>query len=98
MLAACRCSSGRTATQRCWLHACCAQDEANQYCGREIILGPKQVVSLAGADWFKVSLPLTMWACDKGSAGSLASINRVDFQNILLRDADVCIDDIVLTT
>jgi hypothetical protein len=46
--------------------------------------------------WFRVSIPLSIWACDRGSVGSLSGVDRVDFQNINIRDADICLDNIAL--
>jgi hypothetical protein len=47
-------------------------------------------------DWYRVSIPLSVFGCDKGSAGSLAGIDRVDIQNTNIRDANICLDNIAL--
>lgn len=46
--------------------------------------------------WYRVSIPLAAWACDRGSVGGLTAVDRVDFQNTNVRDADVCLDNIAL--
>lgn len=85
------------------------QFEKDAYCGAEVILAgePTKVgnstllpaASYAKAtigDWFRVELQLALFACDKGSTGNLTAVDRVDFQNINIRDADVCLDNIQL--
>jgi hypothetical protein len=47
-------------------------------------------------DWFRVSIPLSAFACDEGSVGGLAGVDRVDLQNINIRDADICLDNIAV--
>jgi hypothetical protein len=52
---------------------------------------------LAGeAGWFCVDIPLSLWACESGSVGGLSGVDRVDFQNINIRDADICLDNVQL--
>jgi hypothetical protein len=46
--------------------------------------------------WYRVNIPLSAFGCDKGSAGGLPGIDRVDIQNINIRDADICLDNIAL--
>jgi hypothetical protein len=85
------------------------QFEKETYCNAEVILAAEHTkvgnstllpaASYAKATtggWFRVELPLALFACDKGSTGSLAAVDRVDFQNINIRDADVCLDNIQL--
>jgi len=71
-------------------------DEKNLFCGAEVILGKTHQPTEQFATWFRFDLPLEDWACEKGSAQSLANVNRVDFQNINIRDANVCLDEIAL--
>jgi hypothetical protein len=85
------------------------QFDKEAYCGAEVILArePTKVdnsmllsaASYAEAttgDWFRVQLPLALFACDQGSTGNLAAVDRIDFQNINIRDADMCLDNIQL--
>lgn len=87
----------------------CMQDEEAKFCGAEVRLGAggtsdaKDAASGTGrkpvaqqGGWFQFSMPLSTFACEKGSAGSLAAIDRIDFQNTELRDAEICLDDIKL--
>ena len=90
----------------------CLQSENETYCGAEVALTSSNTTSnaanatapIAGAqyaskgsgDWFTVNIPLSAWFCDKGSTGSLAAVDRVDFQNVNIRDAEVCLDNIRL--
>ncbi|WIA20876.1 hypothetical protein OEZ85_005223 [Tetradesmus obliquus] len=76
-------------------------DEAETYCGAEVVLGnattnSTQYATRAEGDWYRVQIPLSSWQCDRGSVGSLTNVDRVDFQNINERDADVCLDNIAL--
>jgi hypothetical protein len=50
----------------------------------------------ASGDWYRITIRLADFGCDKGSAGSLAAIDSVDLQNTNIRDADVCLDKIAL--
>lgn len=50
----------------------------------------------ASDDWYTVKIPLAAFACANGSTGSLAAVDRVDFQNVNIRDADICLDNIKL--
>lgn len=72
-----------------------AQDEKNLYCGREIYLNQTKVAEQKG-DWYKFKLPLELFQCNKGSAAALANINRIDISNPNIRDANYCLDNIVL--
>lgn len=45
-------------------------------------------------EWYSVSIPLSDFKCDVGSVGSLAAVDRVDIQNIAIRDAVICLDNI----
>lgn len=88
------------------------QFENETYCGAEVILSATntttgaanataptpgaQFAIKASGDWYRVTIPLSAWACDRGSTGSLAAVDRVDFQNVNVRDADVCLDNIEL--
>lgn len=72
------------------------QDEKNLYCKSEVVLGKTHQPTDRFATWFRFDIPLADWACPLGSAGSLANIDRVDFQNINVRDANICLDEISL--
>jgi hypothetical protein len=87
------------------------QAENTTYCGAEVLLSDtarainsstpvpvgKYASKLSSSDgWYRVSIPLSTWACDQGSVGGLAGVDRVDFQNVNLRDADVCLDNIAI--
>lgn len=87
------------------------QADNETYCGAEVILsdsatavGNSTLVPVAGfsapidgeAGWYHVSIPLSTWACDRGSVGNLTAVDRIDFQNINERDADICLDNIAL--
>jgi hypothetical protein len=79
----------------------CLQDEAGTYCGAEVVLGnattnSTQYATRAEGDWYRVQIPLSSWQCDRGSVGALTNVDRVDFQNLNERDADVCLDNIAL--
>lgn len=50
----------------------------------------------SSADWFRMTIPLAVFACDQGSVGNLTGVDRVDFQNVNIRDADICLDNIQL--
>jgi hypothetical protein len=79
----------------CTIHGT-PQDEKNLWCGREVLLNNTQPMARNG-DYYKFEIPLTEFKCDAGSSiGSLANVNRVDFMNVRERDADYCLDDIVL--
>jgi hypothetical protein len=74
-----------------------AQADKGTYCGNEVRLAAKPgFATKLAAGWYRVSIPLSTWACDSGSVGGLPGVDRVDFQNINLGDADVCMDNIVL--
>jgi hypothetical protein len=86
------------------------QSEATTYCGAEVGLGSQNATlngttltdgsqyaqQLSGSDdeWYQVAIPLETFACDKGSVGNLSQVDRVDIQNINIRDADICLDNI----
>lgn len=85
------------------------QSEAATYCGAEVGLGSQNATAnatladgsqyakqLSGSDdeWYQVAIPLGTFACDKGSVGDLSQVDRVDIQNINIRDADICLDNI----
>ena len=72
------------------------QDEKSLFCNAEVVLGKTHQPTKQSATWYRFDIPLEDWACEKGSAGSLANVNRVDFQNINIRDADICLDEIAL--
>lgn len=88
------------------------QAERQTYCGQEIILSSSNTTAagnstlvaaseyatrLPGSDgWFRVNIPLSAFACDRGSVGDLSGVDRFDFQNINIRDADICLDNIEL--
>lgn len=88
------------------------QADRGTYCGAEVVLSSSNTTadgnstlvpaaqyatSLAGEPgWFNVDIPLSLWACDQGSVGGLAGVDRVDFQNINVRDADICLDNVQL--
>jgi hypothetical protein len=77
------------------------QDEAGTYCGAEVVLGnattnSTQYATRTEGDWYRVQIPLSSWQCDRGSVGGLTNVDRVDFQNVQERDADVCLDNIAL--
>lgn len=65
------------------------------YCGADVILGQQKPVQQAG-EWYKFKIPLTSWKCKDGSAGNRANVNRIDFQNVQVRDANICLDQIAL--
>jgi hypothetical protein len=72
-----------------------AQDEKNQFCNKDVVLTP----SLSGlyieeGGFFHFAIPLEKWECGKGSVGGLQNVDRVDFQNTNIRDADICMDNI----
>jgi hypothetical protein len=91
---------------------CMMQDEEAKFCGAEVRLGAGGTSNTSGVKvaapgavrkpvaqqggWFQFSMPLSIFACEKGSAGSLAAIDRIDFQNTELRDAEICLDEIKL--
>lgn len=76
---------------------CVLQADKGSYCGKEVMLTPESgYAQKASGDWYRVSIPLRAFACDAGSAGGLAAIDRVDLQNINIRDADICLDNIAL--
>ncbi|KAF6266008.1 hypothetical protein COO60DRAFT_638698 [Scenedesmus sp. NREL 46B-D3] len=71
--------------------------EKELYCGQEIQLsdlGPNKVKKQG--PWHRVDIPLVDWRCKDGSAGNRANVNRVDFQNVRERDANICMDRIRL--
>jgi hypothetical protein len=86
------------------------QSEAITYCGAEVILANTSSTTASGnstfvpaaeyatklpdGDWYRVNIPLSVWACQNGSTGNLTMADRVDFQNVYGRDADVCLDNI----
>lgn len=71
------------------------QDEANTYCGTEVMLN-QQYAKQFGGQWYSVSIPLSAFRCNAGSVGGLAAVDRVDIQNLNIRDADICLDNIEL--
>jgi hypothetical protein len=52
------------------------------------------VPSAHSGDWHFMNIPLASFSCTSGSTGSLENVDRIDFQNINVRDADICLDDI----
>jgi hypothetical protein len=88
------------------------QAERETYCGQEVVLSASNATAagnstlvpaadyatrLPGVDgWFRASLPLSVFACNRGSVGGLAGVDRLDFQNTNIRDADICLDNIQL--
>lgn len=85
----------------------CSQSDAETYCGAEVSLdsapsngtlgdGAQYATRLRGErDWFRVEIPLTAFDCGSGSvAGGLSGVDRVDFQNTNIRDADICLDNV----
>ena len=70
-------------------------DEAKQYCGAEVKLSeltPSATKPASnGRVWFQYSIPLSRFRCEGGSARSLAGVDRVDFMNTALRDANICL-------
>ncbi|KAF8059424.1 erkB [Scenedesmus sp. PABB004] len=71
-------------------------DEKSLWCNAEVLLDKVPYAKQLG-DYYKFELPLSLFRCEPGSsAGSLANINRIDIMNVNLRDADYCIDDMVL--
>ena len=76
---------------------CLSQDEEVLYCGEEVRLMTSTTQHSARmGPWYRFDLPLSAFACDRGSAGGLANVNRVDFMNPNLRDANICLDGIAL--
>jgi hypothetical protein len=72
------------------------QDEKNLFCGAEVILGKTHKPDGQLGAWYRFAIALEDWACEKGSTEGLDNVNRVDFQNINIRDANVCLDEIAL--
>lgn len=88
------------------------QSENGTYCGAEVtlssgnittnaanatnVVAAAQYATKSSGDWYSVKIPLSIWACDQGSTGSLSAVDRVDFQNVNERNADVCLDNIKL--
>jgi hypothetical protein len=67
------------------------------YCGAEVRLGSTLQHTAQRGPWYRFDVPLSAFACNSGSsAGSLDNVNRVDWENPNLRDADFCLDGIVL--
>jgi hypothetical protein len=93
-----------------WIYCCCRtclQSDAETYCGAEVSLDstPSNTTLADGAqfatrlegqrDWFRVEVPLAAFDCGGGSvAGGLSGVDRVDFQNTNIRDANICLDNI----
>jgi hypothetical protein len=75
----------------------CLQDEKNLYCGREVYLNTTSYLEQRGA-YYKFKIPFTAFECNKGSAERLANINRVDFSNPNTRDADYCLDNLLIVS
>ena len=73
------------------------QDAENKFCGAEAVLGAKGFAPVKQqGDWYSFSIPLVSFACTQGSVGNRANVDRFDFQNIDIRDADICLDNISL--
>eukprot|EP00878_Enallax_costatus_P021026 GHUV01022243.1.p2 GENE.GHUV01022243.1~~GHUV01022243.1.p2 ORF type:complete len:126 (+),score=30.35 GHUV01022243.1:1107-1484(+) len=68
-------------------------DDANTFCGAETNLSQRYAKKL-GNQWYGVSIPLSAFRCNAGSVGSLATVDRIDLQNLNIRDADICLDNI----
>jgi hypothetical protein len=72
------------------------QDEKSLWCNKEVLLKDVKWVARKG-DYYKYQLPLSMFQCtENSSAKSITNINRVDIANTNERDADYCIDEMVL--
>jgi hypothetical protein len=72
------------------------QDEKNLWCNKEVLLKDTKWVARKG-DYYKYQLPLSLFQCNENSsAKSITNINRVDIANTNERDADYCIDEMVL--
>lgn len=73
------------------------QADKGAYCGAEVVLSAESsYATKVSGDWYRVSIPLTAFSCDAGSVGGLAAVDRVDLQNINIRDADICLDNIAV--
>jgi hypothetical protein len=83
----------------------CLQNDAETYCGAEVSLESapsnatlgdgSQYATRLQRDWFRVDIPLSAFDCGNGSvAGGLSGVDRVDFQNTNIRDADICLDNV----
>lgn len=71
-------------------------DEKNLWCNKEVLLKDTKWVARKG-DYYKYELPLSLFQCTENSgAKSITNINRVDISNTNERDADYCIDEMVL--
>jgi hypothetical protein len=72
------------------------QDEKSLWCNKEVMLKDVKWVARKG-DYYKYQLPLSLFQCtESSSAKSINNINRVDISNTNERDADYCIDEMVL--
>ena len=71
--------------------------EQELYCAVEVILGENALPKARDGDWYGFTIPLSTFGCDaRSSAGSLANVDKVDFQNVNERDAEVCLDGVAL--
>jgi len=73
------------------------QADKGTYCGKEVVLAADSTYATRSSrGWYNVRIPLSAFACEAGSAGGLAAVDRVDFQNTNIRDADACLDKIAI--
>jgi cullin-associated NEDD8-dissociated protein 1 len=67
------------------------------YCAKEVVLGRDVQPRGRDGDWYGFRIPLSSFGCDEGSsAKSLDNVDKVDFQNVNERDAEICLYGIAL--
>ncbi|KAL6758139.1 hypothetical protein V8C86DRAFT_3025649 [Haematococcus lacustris] len=73
------------------------QEELKQYCRNELVLGNTTLPTGTQGEWYSFVIPLADFGCGGGTGyPELADIDRVDFQNMAIRNAVVCITELAL--
>ncbi|KAJ9509472.1 hypothetical protein QJQ45_001939 [Haematococcus lacustris] len=64
------------------------QEELKQYCRNELVLGNTTLPTGTQGEWYSFVIPLADFGCGGGTGyPELADIDRVDFQNMAIRNA-----------
>jgi hypothetical protein len=67
--------------------------ETNNYCGAEPMISSFAPATSSAGGWYKVTVPLSAFDCEKGGGLQLDQIDQFDWQNTNIRNAVVCIGD-----
>jgi hypothetical protein len=74
---------------------CTLQDMDQKTCGNQLNLANLQPAETQG-EWYKFKIQLAEFNCEGGSLGRLGQANRIDLVNPNSKDAEFCLDNIVI--